>query len=250
MKNKITVDDTIIIEPESVVKTDEMNRGPAGKDGKVGPKGRDGKDGIDGKDGKNGKDGRDGKNGVDGASGVDGKNGRDGINGAAGKNGRDGKNGPSGINGQDGSKWHLFKNQPNEKKGALGDFCLVHPSMHCYHREETSLGLIWKFVGTLKGDKGEIGERGADGRDGGGGGGGSQGGGSGFTFVTVPISITIGQINTWVSVPHFISNVAESEAFDSLNQEKIELDIRIIPPQNIQIRSKKINTYNVRIIGE
>jgi len=97
--------------------------GKDGLNGKDGVDGKDGINGIDGKDGADGKDGRDGKDGldgIDGKNGVDGKDGRDGIDGKDGINGRDGKDGLDGIDGKDGRDGLDGKDGVDGKNGIDG----------------------------------------------------------------------------------------------------------------------------------
>lgn len=153
--------------------------GVDGKDGLKGDKGDKGDKGQKGDRGSDGRDGINGSNGLDGERGARGEQGLKGEQGLAGKNGTNGIDGAKGDTGLDGSQWHLFKDQPNEKVGALNDFALCIINSNYYRREPHGDRLIWKFKGCLKGKDGAQGERGfngsqgAKGIDGVGGGGGS-----------------------------------------------------------------------------
>lgn len=89
------------------------------------------------------------------------------------------------------------------------------------------------FVPGPKGDKGDPGDPGT----------------SGVNLISVPVTIGLAQLNDWVNVPHSFTTVAEVETFDNLNEQKIEIDCRILTDQTVQIKSKKQTTYTVRIIG-
>lgn len=176
----------------------------------------------------------------------------------AGPRNRQGEKGDPGRDGLDGSQWFSDAGEPQKSIGKKGDFYLDTKNGDVYRKQTKE----WIWITNLKGPKGNSvkGDPGKPGKDGvtkvihsesfsvGGGSGG--GGGSGLSYLAVSMTITLALQNTWVTVPHSFTTVAEAEAYDSTNQEKIELDIRITAPQTIQIRSKKQNTYTVRLIGE
>lgn len=59
--------------------------------------------------------------------------------------------------------------------------------------------------------------------------------------------------NVWMNVPFnnpFLTRAVGVDVYDQLNQEMVELDVRILIGGMVQIRSNKANTYNVHIAGD
>jgi len=82
----------------------------------------------------------------------------------------------------------------------------------------------------------------------------SFGGGSGAgdqLLSRIPITISLAQINNWVSVPlGGISLVADVTVFDSSDYEELFLDIRLLNNcSELEIRSKKPETFTIHVEG-
>lgn len=64
------------------------------------------------------------------------------------------------------------------------------------------------------------------------------------------VAVTIVSTNVWQTVPLAqIVIVADADVYDQANEERVELDLRIVSNTQVQIRSNKIKTFTVRVEG-
>jgi hypothetical protein len=67
---------------------------------------------------------------------------------------------------------------------------------------------------------------------------------------SVSISITVPQINTWVTVPTVgLLSVIVVEIFDATDTSQLFIDWRITGGNVLEIRSNSADTYTIHIIG-
>jgi hypothetical protein len=64
------------------------------------------------------------------------------------------------------------------------------------------------------------------------------------------IAVTIAATNTWTNVPLVnVVEVLDVSVYDQANNEKVTVDIRILTGNTVEIKSKKLNTFTVHVIG-
>jgi hypothetical protein len=64
------------------------------------------------------------------------------------------------------------------------------------------------------------------------------------------IAVTITATNTWTNVPLVnVVEVLDVSVYDQANNEKVTVDIRILTGNTVEIKSKKLNTFTVHVIG-
>lgn len=63
------------------------------------------------------------------------------------------------------------------------------------------------------------------------------------------VTHTFGSVDTWETITSEFEIVFDAEVYDQTNQQKIDLDVRILPDYTLQVRSKKIITTTIKIFG-